>query len=267
MKPELVVFPDARELGRELASEIAEGIEAARSDGRRYLVGCPGGRSPRSTYEALVEIVKERNLDLSHLTIVMMDDYVIADEAGAFIAVSPEEHFSVARFAYDVIVGPLNAAAPDGGGIHPDNVWFPHPASPADYDQQISDAGGIDLFILASGDSDGHVAFNPPGTSADSRTRIIDLADTTRSDNLGTFPEFGSLEDVPHHGISVGIATIRELSRRVVLVAPGSAKTKAVKRLAVASTYESDWPATVLSDCSRPSLYADTAAMNEELDS
>lgn len=267
MKPELVVFSDARELGRALAGEIADGIESAGADGRRYLLGCPGGRSPRTTYEALVEIVAERNIALSHLTIVMMDDYVVQDDDGVFAAVSPDAHFSVARFAHDVIVNPLNAAAPSGGGIHPDNVWFPNPASPEVYDQQISDSGGIDLFILASGDSDGHVAFNPPGTSADSRTRIIDLADTTRSDNLGTFPDFASLADVPHHGISVGIATIRELSRRVVLVAPGSAKTMAVKRLAVASTYESDWPATVLSDCSRPSLYADASAMKEQFDS
>jgi glucosamine-6-phosphate deaminase len=263
MKPELVVFSDARELGRALAGEIADGIESAGADGRRYLLGCPGGRSPRTTYEALVEVVAERKIALSHLTIVMMDDYVVQDDDGVFAAVSPEAHFSVARFAHDVIVNPLNAAAPSGGGIHPDNVWFPNPAAPEVYDQQILDAGGVDLFILASGDSDGHVAFNPPGTDPESRTRIIALADTTRTDNLGTFPDFESLADVPRHGISVGIATIRELSRRVVLVAPGQAKKMAVRRISAASHYETDWPATVLSDCRRPTLYADATATSE----
>ena len=260
MKPELVVFNDSHELGRALASEIADGIEAARADGRRYLLGCPGGRSPRTTYEALASCIAERDLELGHVTIVMMDDYVLHHETTGFSAVPLSEHFSVARFAHEVIVGPLNAAAPTGAGIEPENLWFPNPASPLAYDQRIAEAGGIDLFILASGDSDGHVAFNPPGTSADSRTRIIELADTTRSDNLGTFPDFQSLDQVPRHGISVGIATIRELSRRVVLVAPGTAKRMAVKRISSAEHYESDWPATVLCDCSQPSLFADEAA-------
>src|SRR5215469_17575484 len=52
-----------------------------------------------------------------------------------------------------------------GRGIAPDRIWFPDPKSPSDYDGRIENAGGIDFFILASGASDGHVAFNPQGSA------------------------------------------------------------------------------------------------------
>ena len=128
---------------------------------------------------------------------------------------------------------------------------------PPAYDVRLRDAGGINLFILASGDSDGHVAFNPPGSPRDSRTRVIDLAESTRRDNLGTFPDFTGLDDVPRQGISVGISTIIDNTYRAVLVAPGESKHMAVHRIAAVDEYDPDWPASVLVCCRQPSLYAD----------
>lgn len=250
------VFPDAEAMGQALATEIAEGFEQARVRGQRYLLGCPGGRSPRSTYSALADVVRQRGLDLSHVVIVMMDDYVVDDGTGPQ-RIDPDLHCSVERFARHEIVDLLNAAAPTGQGIPPDSIWLPDPGDPSAYDARLRDAGGIDLFILASGDSDGHVAFNPPGSPRDSRTRVIDLAETTRLDNLGTFPEFTGLDDVPRQGISVGISTIIDNTHRAVLVAPGESKRTAVHRITAADEYDPDWPASVLVCCRNPSLYAD----------
>ena len=250
------VFPDADAMGQALAAEIADGIEQARVRGERYLLGCPGGRSPRSTYAALTGIVRQRGLDLGHVVIVMMDDYVVDDGSGPR-RIDPAMHCSVERFAHREIVGPLNAAAPTGLGIPLESVWLPDPSDPPAYDVRLRDAGGINLFILASGDSDGHVAFNPPGSPRDSRTRVIDLAESTRRDNLGTFPDFTGLDDVPRQGISVGISTIIDNTYRAVLVAPGESKHMAVHRIAAVDEYDPDWPASVLVCCRQHSLYAD----------
>ncbi len=253
----LTVFPDAEGMGTALAGEIAAGIDNARAQGRHYLLGCPGGRSPRTTYSALARIIAERSLDLSHLVIVMMDDYVERD-GDSYRRVAPTLHCSVEGFALREIVGPLDSAARSGGGISPDHLWMPDPADPEAYDSRLREAGGVDLFILASGDSDGHIAFNPPGSARDSRTRVIELAESTRRDNLGTFPEFGSLEAVPRYGISVGIATIVDSSHRAVLVAPGPSKVEAVRRISTAADYDPSWPATLLACCRNPTLFADT---------
>lgn len=251
-----VVYADAASLGEALATEIVVGIGKAAAEGRLYLLGCPGGRSPRSTYAALCQIVLRQSLDLSHVVIAMMDDYVVPDGL-VFRAVPPTKHYSVAKFAADHIVGPLNLVAEPGHSISPEHVWFPDPSCPDEYDEKLRLAGGVDLFILASGDSDGHVAFNPPGTELASRTRIVELAATTRRDNLGTFPEFGSVAEVPRNGVSVGLATITELSQRVVLVAPGAAKRQAVEHISTATDYDPMWPASVLLRCKNPSLYTD----------
>ncbi len=253
---DLQVFSDAAALGRTLAREIISGIQEARAQGKRYLLGCPGGRSPRSTYTALADLVAEQRVDVSHVVVVMMDDYVVR-EGRAFARVPADMHFSVERFARLEILAPLNAAAGAGRGIPDESLWIPDPQDPDAYDALLSAAGGIDLFILASGDSDGHVAFNPPGTLRESRTRVIELAESTRRDNLGTFPEFAGLADVPRYGISVGIATIAEQSRRAVLVAPGASKRRAVAHIAAACGYDPAWPATAVAACRAPSLYAD----------
>jgi glucosamine-6-phosphate deaminase len=256
---EPTVFPDADSLGAALAREIADGIADAGCAGRRYVLGCPGGRSPVSTYAALARVAAAERLDLSHVVIAMMDDYV-SNGDGRFAAVPADAHYSVARFAAEQIAAPLSAAAGPGRGITPDRIWRPDPTDPERYDARLADAGGVDLFILASGDSDGHVAFNPPGSPAESRTRIITLAESTRRDNLKTFPEFASLDEVPRHGVSVGIATIATVSRRAVLVAPGASKRTAVARIAASGGYDPAWPATVLCVCRQPSLFVDSAA-------
>ncbi|MGI5518679.1 6-phosphogluconolactonase [Streptomyces sp. CA-106131] len=256
------VFPDPEALGRALAEEIADEIDRAARDERPYVLGCPGGRSAHSAYRALADEVVARGLDLGHVVIVMMDEYVERDpRSGAHRRIDAELLHSCARFGRREIVEPLNAAAGPGRGITAERFLVPDPADPAGYDERIAALGGIDLFLLASGAGDGHIAFNPAGTDHDARTRVVALAEQTRLDNLATFPSFSGLDEVPHYGVTVGIGTIREHSKRVVMVVHGVDKAETARRLLAAEHYEPDWPATVFTDCARPRLYLDEAVV------
>lgn len=265
MRVSPIVFPDPEALGRRLAAEIADEIETAARARRMYVLGCPGGRSAATTYSALAQEVLARRIDLSHVVIVMMDEYVeaVASDAHSsrYRVIDPGMPHSCSRFGRTEIVEPLNAAAEPGRGITPERLWVPDPSDPEAYDRRIADIGGIDLFLLASGAGDGHVAFNPVGSAADSRTRVVSLGEQTRIDNLSTFPTFRGLEDVPRYGVTVGLETIRALSKRVVMVVHGRDKGRAARRLTRTMRYEADWPATVFVDCAHPQLYLDQAAV------
>jgi glucosamine-6-phosphate deaminase len=250
------VFPDETSLGAALAAEIIAGIDAAREGGRRYVLGCPGGRSGRSTYQALAQGLG--GADISHLVIAMMDDYVLPTPDGSFEHCPADAHYSCQRFAWQEIVVPLNAVA--AVGIPDEHVWLPDPADPAEYRRRLEDAGGVDLFIVASGASDGHVAFVKPGTPLDSDVSIIPLAETTRRDNMATFPEFGSLDEVPSYGVSVGLDTIRSVSREVRLIIHGEGKRTAARRVLEADDFQPDWPATFIHRCRGAQVWLDEAA-------
>ena len=253
---EVRVFKDPEALGMALAHEIVGGIDEARQEGRRYVLGCPGGRSARSTYRALAEVV--RGADLGHFVIAMMDDYVVRKPQGDWQHVPADAHYSCRRFAWDEIVAPLDAVA--GRGVRAGHVWLPDPADPPEYARRLKEAGGVDHFIVASGASDGHVAFAKPGTPLDSDVSIIPLAESTRRDNMATFPEFSSLDDVPTHGVSVGLGTIRSSSRRVTLVIHGAGKKLAGERVLVAKDFDPDWPATFIHRCRGARIWLDEAA-------
>ncbi len=253
------VFSGPEALGSALAAEILAQAAQAEGDGRRFLLGCPGGRSLRSTYDGMAELAAARGQDLSHLVIVMMDEYVWP-ENGGYAACPVDAHYSCTRFAIEEIQGRINRGLPAPARIPDGNVWMPDPEDPAGYDRRLTEAGGVHLFLLASGASDGHVAFNPPGTALDSRTRIIPLAETTRQDNLGTFPQFRSLDEVPRHGVSVGLGTIAGQSRAVVMVLTGGHKREAARRLLSFRRFTPDWPASVVYACAEAAIFLDEAA-------
>lgn len=261
MPTPVTIFPDALELGRLLGTEIAEGILEARRDGRVYVLGCPGGRTPTTTLTGLAAEVSRRELELDHVIIAMMDDYVVRLNGG-FEHVDADAHYSCRRFGREEIVAMLNAVAPKSR-IAPQNLWLPDASDPSAYDDRLRGAGGVDLFVIASGATDGHVAFNPPGTSRHTTTRIVPLASTTKEDNLATFPNFGSVADVPNHGVTVGVGTIVELSHRLALILIGEHKRGAFQRIVAAGGYDPRWPATAVLASQNGTIYADSAAATD----
>jgi glucosamine-6-phosphate deaminase len=232
----LRVFETPEALGDAVAARILERAAAAAARGKRFLLGCPTGRTPRPVYAALAR----SGVDLGHVTLVMMDEYLVDGAAAT-------ESWSCQAF--------VRLQMNFGAG----EIWFPDPADPPRYDRRIADAGGIDLFLLASGATDGHVAFNSTGSPRESRTRIVPLSEETRRDNLQTSPSFGSLENVPREGVTVGIATIAE-AREAIMALTGASKRLTLRRIVEASGYDPSWPATVIHECAVREIVADAAA-------
>lgn len=254
------VFPSPNAVGEHLAQRLLPRIEQSLASGNRFLLGCPTGRTPRPIYGAMARRLAERPQSLRHLILVMMDEY-LAPAGGGYEYASADEPWSCHHFARAEIADRLNAGLPPAQRLREDSIWFPDPRDPAGYDKRIAGAGGVDFFVLASGASDGHVAFNPPGSPRESRTRIIHLSEDTRRDNLQTFPAFGTLEAVPTHGISVGIDTITS-ARESVMVVWGAGKTQALTRIVAAERYEAEWPATLIHECPVREILSDAGAAN-----
>ena len=232
----LRVLASPAAIGDHLAEQLLQRIEHARRFGKRFLLGCPTGRTPRSVYEELAR----HKRDLSHVVFVMMDEYV--PSAG--------EPWSCHGFAQRHM--PFAT-----------EIWFPDVNDPAAYDRRIAEAGGLDFFLLASGATDGHVAFNQPGAPRDSRTRVVTLSEATRRDNVKTSPAFGSFENVPPHGVTVGIATIAA-AREAVMVVWGESKRLTLQRIRAADRYDPDWPATVIHECPIREIVCDRDSCHPE---
>ncbi len=183
---EVRVFPDDAALGAALADEIAGRNRRGPRSGRRYVLGCPGGRSARSTYQALAP-TRVAGADLGHLVIAMMDDYIVRGPSGGLEHVPGDAHYSCRRFAHRRDRGTARTRPPPW-------AWRPTTSGcPIRRSGRLPSAasktpGGVDLFIVASGASDGHVAFVKPGTPLDGDVSIIPLAETTRRDNTGHLP-------------------------------------------------------------------------------
>ncbi|HKV20764.1 MAG TPA: glucosamine-6-phosphate deaminase, partial [Mycobacterium sp.] len=125
----------------------------------------------------------------------------------------------------------------------------------AAYENAIKAAGGVDLQILGIG-TDGHIAFNEPGSSLASRTRIKTLTRQTRVDNARFFDD--DLDAVPTHCLTQGLGTIME-ARHIILVATGRSKAEAVHHL-VEGPVSAMWPATILQHHPHVTVLLDDAA-------
>jgi glucosamine-6-phosphate deaminase len=252
------VFETPEALGEDVAADILARIARASAGGRRFLLGCPTGRTPRPIFAAMAARLAAAPADLSHLTLVMMDEYLVPIR-GALRYAPSEQPWSCHHFARVEIAQRLNASLQPAWRIGDEQVWFPDPDDPEQYDARITSEGGLDYFLLASGARDGHVAFNPPGSPRSSRSRVIELSDETRRDNLQTFPSFERIENVPRHGVSVGIETI-VASRAATMVVLGSGKGLSLAQMLRANRYEPDWPATLIHECARGEILCDRAA-------
>jgi glucosamine-6-phosphate deaminase len=259
MGVEVRAFASPAELGRMLASEVLDGAARARQEDRSYILSAPGGRSLRPTYSALAGLARERAADLSHLLVVMVDEYLELP-VSQLTCVSADVGYSCRGFGQRVILGSLRDAIGLVRAPADNALWLPDPREPEAFDRRIEDAGGIDLFLMASGSFDGHVAFNGPGTVLESRSRVVELPEALRNDPGRKFMRSESLEDHPTHGVTIGLKTIAESARSAVLVCNGAEKRATVARIESEGRFTSDWPATLIFECRQARLWTDAEA-------
>ena len=237
---EVVIRPTAEETAVLAADVVARLLERKAS----AVLGLATGSSPGALYRELVRRHQERRLSFAMARAFLLDEYV------GLPAGHPERYRKVIdRELADLVdFGPHAVRGPSGTG--PEIV-----AACADYERAIADAGGVDLQVLGIG-TDGHLAFNEPGSSLASRTRLKTLTEQTRRDNARFFG--GDLDAVPRHVITQGLGTILE-ARHLVLLASGAQKAEAVHQM-VEGAVSALWPATVLQHHPHVTVLLDEAA-------
>lgn len=237
---EIVILDDAQAIGRLAADQICT-LLARKSDA---VLGLATGSSPLPVYDELIRRHQAGEVTFGQARAFTLDEYV------GLAADHPERYRNVIdrEFTGRVDIDPSRVAGPDG-------LAQDVPAACAAYEGAITDAGGVDLQILGIG-TDGHIAFNEPGSSLASRTRIKTLTHQTRVDNARFFG--GDVDAVPTHCLTQGLATIMA-ARHVVLVATGQGKAQAVHELAEGAV-SALWPATVLQHHPHVSVLVDESA-------
>lgn len=221
----LDVSVDAQAAGRAAAVRIGQLIEAM----PRAVIGVATGSSPLPVYAHLARLVAD-GLDVGEVRWFALDEYV---------GLPPRHPASFRHVLERELLAPLGA---DPALLHvPDGSARDLDAAAADYERDITDAGGIDLQLLGIG-TNGHVGFNEPKTPFDSRTHPAWLAPQTRQANARFFG--GRVEDVPRRCLTQGLATIMR-SRAIELIATGAHKAAAVC-CAVLGPVTVECPASVL---------------------
>ncbi|MBL0885079.1 glucosamine-6-phosphate deaminase [Myceligenerans indicum] len=227
----------------DLARLAAASIEALLTEHPRSVLGLATGSSPLKVYDELARRHKD-GLSFAHARAFMLDEYVglPADHPERYRNVIEREIASRVDFAPGAVQGP------DGNAEDLERAC-------ADYEAAIAATGGVDLQLLGIG-TDGHIAFNEPGSSLASRTRIKTLTRQTREDNARFFG--GAVGDVPRHCLTQGLATIMS-AKHLVLLATGRAKAEAVHQL-VEGPISAMWPATIMQMHPHATVLVDDAA-------
>lgn len=204
------------------AAEIVATLVLAKPDA---VLGLPTGSTPEGFYEALVA----REVSLAQVHTFNLDEYLGLPQD------HPESYYSfMKRHLYDrTDLRPENCHIPDGMTVDP-------AAECRRYEEVIRASGGLDIVVLGLGHN-GHIGFNEPGTPWDGRTRKVALTNRTRQVNARFF---NSLEAVPTHALTMGIGTILE-ARRILLLASGPGKAPIVKEM-VEGEPRIEIPATAL---------------------
>jgi len=245
-------FDNKKILSKNLALEILKQLK----NKEKLVLGCPGGRSLKKTYYYLGILSFKLKISLDKLTIIMMDEYVVKRKNKYFLA-NPKSHYSCVRFSKNVIKKLLNYKKNKINSLKNNNILFPSVNYPNNYDKIIKNLGGIDIFLLASGSSDGHVAFNNEYSTANQITHITKLSISTRSDNMKTFSQFNNLSEVPKFGLTVGLKTISSLSKSAILVMTGKEKHTAFEKISSLNKFNKSWPASIIYSCKNKKIYID----------
>lgn len=195
----------------------------------KSVLGLATGGTPVGLYEVLVEEVKAGDISFKDITTFNLDEYV------GLAKNSPASYWT---YMHETLFNHVD--------INEDNVHLPNgvatdlEAECENYDKRIAAAGGIDLQLLGIG-VNGHIGFNEPGTSFDSLTHVVELTESTRTENAIYFEEGA---EIPTHAVTMGIQSIMN-AKEIVLLAFGERKLAAMEQLKTGKLSE-DFPASQL---------------------
>jgi glucosamine-6-phosphate deaminase len=242
------IVPHADAASAELARQIAALIRARSAEGRTTVLGLATGSTPVRLYRELIRLHRETGLSFQTVITFNLDEYY------GLPRTHPESYW---RFMHEQLFNHIDLPAenihvPDGtvprAGIY---AWC------RQYEEKIISAGGLDLQVLGIGRT-GHIGFNEPGSSRDSRTRLVTLDRLTRGDAAR---DFLGEANVPRHAITMGIGTILD-ARQVVLLAWGASKAEVIAR-AVEGLPDESLPASLLQQHPNLSFLIDEAAAGQ----
>jgi glucosamine-6-phosphate deaminase len=198
------------------ADAIATAIRTAQQQSRHFVWGLPTGSSPIPIYAALVSMHRQEGLSFENVITFNIDEYypLVKEDSNSFYS-----------YTHHQLLHHVNIPAA--------SVFYPYcsvtPTEVAQecsrYDAAIAAAGGFNLLLLGIG-SNGHIAFNEPGTPFDTYTNLVTLSAQSRE---AAVTDFGSLEAVPPQAISIGIRHVMG-AKNVILTAWGSAKAGIVQQ-------------------------------------
>ena len=244
----LIIEPNYEQLSRWAAEHVIKRInEFNPTPDHKFVLGLPTGSSPVGMYKCLVEACRQGRVSFKNVLTFNMDEYVCLPEE------HPESYHSfMANNLFNHIDCPkenihiLNGNAPDLD------------AECRHYEEMIEEAGGIDLFIGGIG-PDGHIAFNEPGSSLTSRTRVKTLTTDTIIANSRFFE--GDVNKVPKLALTVGVGTVMA-AREVMILVNGHHKARALQA-AVEGGVTQMWTISALQMHQHGIIVCDEAATEE----
>ena len=244
----VIIEPDYENLSRWAAEYVAAKINAAKPTPEKpFKLGCPTGSSPLGLYKHLIKMNQAGKVSFQNVITFNMDEYVGLPEEHpesyhSFMWTNFFSHIDIKKENVHI----LNGNAPD------------LEAECAQYEAAIQAAGGIDLFMGGIG-PDGHIAFNEPGSSLTSRTRVKTLTTDTIIANSRFFEN--DINKVPKTALTVGVGTVMD-SREVMILANGHGKARALAH-AIEGAVSQMWTVSVLQMHPKGIIVCDDAACDE----
>lgn len=221
-------------------------LKAKHSDAP-FVLGLPTGSTPLATYKRLVELHREGKVSFANVVTFNMDEYVGLKEE------HPESYHSFMwnNFFSHIDIKAENVHILNGNAEDLEQEC-------REYEEAIAAAGGIDLFMGGVGE-DGHIAFNEPFSSLNSRTRIKTLTNDTIAVNSRFFG--GDITQVPTQALTVGVGTVLS-ARCVVILATGRKKARAIRH-GVEGSYNHQWTISALQIHPKAIIVCDDEAAEE----
>ena len=227
----VIIQPDYQSLSRWAANYVANKINAAKPTPEKpFVLGCPTGSSPLGMYKALVELNRQGKVSFQNVVTFNMDEYVGLPKE------HPESYHSFMwnNFFNHIDIKKENVHILNGNAEDLE-------AECANYEKMIQEAGGVDLFMGGIG-PDGHIAFNEPGSSLSSRTRVKTLTTDTIIANSRFFDK--DINQVPKTALTVGVGTVMD-AKEVMIVCNGHNKARALQQ-AIEGAVNQMWTITAL---------------------